>query len=187
MAAGVSSLSGVVAAIRAWTSPADMRTRVIAVDGPGGAGKSTLAAYLARELDAVVVSTDDFASWDNPIDWWPELINKVLAPLAAGRKARYTPTSWGGPPKSDVVIEPGGTVVLEGVSASREAFRPYLAYSIWIETPRDLRLRRGLARDGEGARDDWDRWMAEEDAYVEGEQPAEHVDVVLPGDADLWT
>lgn len=164
-----------------------MTTRVIAVDGPGGAGKSTLASCLARELDAAIVSTDDFASWANPIDWWPDLIEKVLAPLAAGRNVQYTPTSWGGPPKGDVIIQPGGTVLLEGVGASREAFRPYLTYSIWIETPRELRLRRGLARDGEDARDDWDRWMAAEDAYVERERPAEHADVVLPGDADLWT
>lgn len=164
-----------------------MTTRIIAVDGPGGAGKSSLAAYLARELDAPIVHTDDFASWDNPIEWWPDLIEKVLSPLATGRPARYTPATWGGPKKEEIVIEPGAFVVLDGVTASREAFRRYLAYSIWIETPRQLRLRRGLDRDGENAREAWNRWMAEEDAYVEREQPAHRADVVLPGDADLWT
>jgi hypothetical protein len=29
----------------------------------------------------------------------------------------------------------------------------------------------------------WERWMAEEDAYIERERPHEHADVVLPGDA----
>jgi hypothetical protein len=28
--------------------------------------------------------------------------------------------------------------------------------------------------------------MDEEDGYVARERPAEHVDVVLPGDQDLW-
>jgi uridine kinase len=163
-----------------------MTTRIIAVDGPGGAGKSSLAAYLAQELNARIVHTDEFASWENPIDWWPELIDRVLAPLAAGRPARYAPTTWGGPERDEVVVEPGDFVLLEGVSASRSAFQPYLAYSIWIETPRKMRLRRGLQRDGEEARADWERWMAEEDAYVEREQPAERADLVLRGDQDLW-
>lgn len=163
-----------------------MTTRIVAIDGPGGAGKTSLASYLARELDAPIVHTDDFAGWDNPIDWWPELIEKVLAPLAAGRPARYTPTTWEGPGKEDVVVDPGGLVILEGVTASRHAFRPYLAYAIWIKTPRALCLRRGLDRDGEAARGNWERWMAEEDAYIKRERPAEHADLVLPGDADLW-
>lgn len=164
-----------------------MRTRVIAIDGPGGAGKSSLAHYLAHELDAPIVHTDDFASWDNPLEWWPQLIEKVLRPIAAGQSARYGPTSWGGPANPQVVIEPCNFVLLEGVSASREAFRPFLAFSIWVETPRNVRLRRGLLRDGEQARADWDRWMAEEDAYVELEQPAARADLVLRGDVDLCT
>jgi uridine kinase len=179
-------LRHLVDAIRSAKLPAGMVTRIIAIDGPGGAGKSSLAERLARELDAPVVHTDDFASWDNPIEWWPDLIEKVFRPIAAGQAASYRPTSWGGPAKPEVVIEPASFVILEGVSASREAFRPYLAYSIWIETPRGVRLRRGLQRDGEHARDNWDRWMAEEDTYAEREQPASHADAVLRGDADLW-
>jgi uridine kinase len=163
-----------------------MRTRIVAIDGPGGAGKSSLAVYLARELGAPIIQTDDFASWDNSLEWWPDLLETVLRPIAAGQPVRYMPTSWGAPAKTQVVIEPGDFVLLEGVSASREAFRPYLAFSIWVETPREVRLRRGLDRDGEQAREDWERWMAEEDAYVERERPADHADLVLSGDADAW-
>jgi uridine kinase len=128
---------------------------------------------------------DDFASWQNPVDWWPELIEKALKPLATGQPARYQPTNWGGTEKEPVAIQPGGFVILEGVSASREAFRPYLTYSIWIETPRELRLKRGLERDGEEARAQWEQWMAEEDDYIEREKPQEHADLVLPGDQDF--
>jgi uridine kinase len=161
-------------------------TRLIAIDGPGGAGKSSLAAWLAEELDAAVIHTDDFASWDNPVDWWPELIERALRPLAAGEPARFQPTVWAGEERAPVVVEPGGTVLLEGVTAARIAFRPYLAYSIWIETDRALRLRRGIDRDGEGARAQWERWMEEEDRYIESERPAEHADVVLSGGRNLW-
>jgi hypothetical protein len=48
----------------------------IAIDGRGGSGKSTLAKLLSEWLDAQVVRTDDFASWDNPLDWWPLAIEK---------------------------------------------------------------------------------------------------------------
>jgi Tfp pilus assembly pilus retraction ATPase PilT len=44
--------------------------RLVAVDGPGGSGKSTFAACLsAAANNAPIVHTDDFASWDNPINW----------------------------------------------------------------------------------------------------------------------
>jgi uridine kinase len=84
------------------------------------------------------------------------------------------------------VIEPAAFVILDGVTASRDAFRPFLAFSIWIETPREVRLRRGLERDGPHARAQWEDWMQAEDRYVERERPAEHADRVLPGDQDWW-
>jgi uridine kinase len=128
------------------------------------------------------VHTDDFASWDDPTDWWPDLLAQVLVPLSEGRAATFVPNDWGGPPKPRVTVEPRGTVVLEGVTASREAFRPYLALSIWVETPRELCLARGLERDGEAMRPQWEAWMAAEDAYIERERPQERADLVLRGD-----
>jgi uridine kinase len=173
--------------VKSARAPVGVATRLIAIDGPGGAGKTSLATWLGKELDAPVVHTDEFASWEDTVNWWPELIERVLEPLAAGEPARYQPTSWAGEKHEPVVLDPGvGTVILEGVTATRRAFRPYLAYSIWIETERTLRLQRGIARDGELAREQWERWMAEEDRYIAAERPAAHADAVLRGDRDLW-
>ncbi len=181
------TMQDVVRSIRDSRAPKGIRWRVVAVDGHGGSGKSSLAAWLADALDAPVVHTDDFASWDNPIDWWPALLETVLRPLAEGQPARYVPNSWGGPSRSEVTIEPTDFVLLEGVTATRAAFRPYLAFSIWVETPKDLRLRRGLERDGEAMRGQWYSWMEEEERYVADESPAAHADLILPGDRNLWT
>ena len=179
----------VVEAVKRRQPPKGMSTKVIAVDGPGGAGKSSLAESLAQALGgAQIVHTDDFASPENPLDWWSRLIEDVLEPLSRNHSGRYRRTNWTGDEGhvewGEVV--PAEFVVLEGVSASRSAFRPFLSYSIWIETPRELRLNRGLERDGRQARDRWEQWMTEEDEYVEREKPQQAVDLVLRGDQDLW-
>ncbi|HXR12510.1 MAG TPA: hypothetical protein VN770_09460, partial [Gaiellaceae bacterium] len=64
------ALEPLIRAIRAAQAPSGVGTRIVAVDGAGGAGKSSLAERLASRLGASIVHTDDFASWDNPVDWW---------------------------------------------------------------------------------------------------------------------
>jgi uridine kinase len=181
------SLNDVVEAVRAAAPPSGMTTKIVAVDGPGGAGKSTLAARLAEALgDVQVLPTDDFASWENPLEWWRRAIDEALQPLSRNQPARFKRTDWENEGRDRWRhVDPAEYLVLEGVSASREAFQPFLTYSIWVETPRELRLSRGLERDGEEARPQWEQWMAEEDAYVERERPHERADVILRGDTEL--
>ena len=73
-------------------------------------------------------------------------------------------------------------LILEGVTASRDAFRPYLTYTIWVDAPADVRLARGLRRDGPGSRAQWEAWMAAEEEYRRRERPDERADVVVRGD-----
>jgi uridine kinase len=182
-------LHGIADAVRAKRRPPGMTTSIVAIDGPGGAGKSTLAEHVSRALGgAAVLHTDDFASWDNPLDWWPRLIADVLEPLSRNEPARYRRTDWSGTGCEQwVEVAPAEFVVLEGVSSAREAFRPFLTFAIWIDAPWALRLERGLQRDGQGARAQWEKWMAQEDEYAERERPQEWADLVLPGDQDLWS
>lgn len=182
-------LSEIAEAVRAKEPPSGMSTKIVAIDGLGGAGKSTLAELLASELGgAPRIRTDDFASWDNPLNWWPRVVREVLEPLSRSQVARYRRTNWGNEDREEwEEVAPSEFVILEGVSSSREAFRPFLTYSIWVETPREVRLKRGLDRDGQEARALWEKWMAEEDDYVAREQPRAGADMVLPGDEDLWS
>jgi len=53
-------------------------------------------------------------------------------------------------------------VILEGVTCTRLEAASRLACSIWVEAPEDLRLQRGLERDGTDHRQLWLTWMAEE-------------------------
>lgn len=160
-----------------------MAVRVVAVDGFGGAGKSTLAAALAAQLDGCpVVPTDDFASWEDPLGWWPRLLLEVLEPLAQGTPVRYQRRDWEAGVLGDWRQVPEHPfLVLEGVSSSRAAFEPYLAYRVWVDCAREERLRRGLERDGAGALPAWKRWMAAEEAWAVEERPCERADCRVAG------
>jgi energy-coupling factor transporter ATP-binding protein EcfA2 len=155
---------------------------LVAVDGPSGSGKSTLADELAADLGATIVRTDDFATWDDPVAWWPRLRDGVLVPLAAARPGRYTRTEWtnGSPrPGSMITVNPPKVLLLEGVSAGRRSVRRFLSALVWCEVPdRAERLERAVARDGESCRAPLVAWQEFEDGWfaVDGTKAAaEHV------------
>jgi uridine kinase len=174
----------VVEAARRSTAPGPMRCKIVAIDGLGGAGKSTLAFRVARELGSPpVIHTDDFASWDNPVDWYERMLEQVLLPLANRRPARYQRFDWDRNALAEWhTIDADDFLIIEGVTASRIAFRPYLAVTVWVQTSRAERLRRAIARDTPGAADSWEAWMRDEDAYVAREHPSDHADLVVSGE-----
>ena len=185
---GASELSSAVSAVAA---PA---TRVVLVDGLGGAGKSVLAAALAEQLGAPVVQGDDFyrplaqqrrsgaEGIGAPFDW-RRLERQVLAPLSRGEGARYRRYDWDSDRLGEWVSVPGqDTVVVEGVYLLRDELRRYASVSIWVETPSDVRLARGIERDGEAARSRWiDEWMPAEDVYVAAMRPDAAAMLVVGG------
>jgi uridine kinase len=182
-------LARVIGEVRKRRPPDGMITRIVAIDGCGGAGKSSFAQHLSCALGgATIVETDEFASWDNPIDWWPHLVDRLLVPISRNEVARFAPSRWeAGTDPDVVVVEPTEFMILEGVTASREAFMPYVTYSIWIDASAELRLQRGLDRDGHDALKQWETWMAEEERYCSRERPDDRADLVIRGDRNLWT
>lgn len=157
--------------------------RLVAVDGPGGAGKTTFAALLASALGgAPVVHTDDFASWDNPVQWWPRLLEQVIEPLSRAARTRYQRYDWATRSLAEWIdVDPAPVIVIEGVSAARTEWRDRLSFIVWIETPREERVRRGLERDGADALDDWETWGAAEDQHYRNDPTRRHADVVVDG------
>jgi hypothetical protein len=158
--------------------------RLVAVDGPSGSGKSTFARELVAEFDnAVLVSTDDFATWDDPVSWWPRLDDGVLRPLAEGRPGRYQRVEWvdGIPrPGAHRTVEVPEVLVLEGVSAGRHAVRSRLSALIWCDHPDPVeRLERAVARDGEACRSHLARWQRFEEGWFAVDQTRGHAGFVV--------
>lgn len=172
-------------------SPKVGHTRFIAIDGHGGSGKSTLAEMLAKQLDAEIIHTDDFAGWDNPENWWPLVIERVFEPIKNGATTLDYPRSkwWEEHNPEPVVNQPVTNVmILEGVSALRKEFRPYISFGIFVDTPSDVCLQRGFERDKgqDGKSDDeikrmWQDWYEKEAVYVARDNPKAFADVVLNG------
>ncbi|QFZ16248.1 uridine kinase family protein [Saccharothrix syringae] len=162
--------------------------RLVAVDGPSGSGKTTYAARLAGELGAggaavVVVPTDHFATWTDPVAWWPRLLHGVLEPLWRGEGGSYRRMDWseGWPRLGERVTVPVPDVlVLEGVSAARRCLAPRLDEAVWVELPDPAeRLARAVARDGEASRAHLVRWQAFERGWFAVDGTRERADRVV--------
>lgn len=178
--AAVTTYDSIVQRILALPRP----VRIVAIDGPGGSGKSTFARRLADAAGgAQVVPTDDFASWDNPVNWWPRLLEQVLEPLARGEAGRYQRFDWPTNRLAEwIAVEPAPIVVVEGVSSARLEWQHHLSFVVWVDTERETRLRRGLERDGEDQRAQWETWMAAEDDHFAAHRTRERADVIVDGD-----
>lgn len=171
-----------IAALR----PRQRRTVLVAIDGHGGAGKSDLAAWLSARLDGKVIHIDDFGRPGHPYDaWdWERFSQQVLSPLTDDRGARYQRYDWDQDRLAEWIEVPAlGLVIAEGVSTTRAEVGDPWDLNVWVECPYDLRLARGVARDGEAMRDTWvNVWMPEEDRYVAEQRPHDRADYIVRGD-----
>ena len=156
-------------------------THVVAVDGPSGSGKTTLAARLAAALDAPVVHMDDlYPGWDGLEDAVPRLAEWVLEPLSRKESARYRRYDWDRGEYAewhDVPDTP--VVVVEGVASAARAVAPHLSVVVWMEARPDVRMDRGMERDGETYRPHWERWARQEDAHFAADDTRSRADVVV--------
>ena len=160
-------------------------TRLICVDGPAGSGKSVLAQAVAQALDgAPVVHMDDlYPGWDGLADVGGVVL-ALLRPLAERRPGRYRRYDWtAGEYAEGHVVAPGPWLVLEGVGAGGSARARWTTLLVWVEAPAELRLERGIRRDGEELREHWLRWMADEKTHFDRDSTRERADVHVDGTA----
>lgn len=159
-------------------------TTLIGIDGLGGAGKSTVAKFIKDSIpDTIIVEMDDFYVPELTRDDWDRVYEQVIRPLKNDSPAYYQRFDWDTKRLAEWhSIEPKGVVVIEGVYALHEKLKDAYDYKIWVECPYEIRLQRGLERDGEDARSWWvDEWMPKEERYKESQKPQQAVDIIIDG------
>ncbi len=160
------------------------RTRLVCVDGPAGSGKSTLATQIAVELVCQVVHLDDlYEGWEAGPDGGARRLREwVLDPFVDGRPGRYRRYDWVADAYAEEhVVERAPFLVVEGCGAAARQVDRWTSLRVWVEADDTERLRRGLDRDGDGAREHWVRWMEDEAAHYAREQTRDRADIVLDG------
>jgi uridine kinase len=167
----------IVAAIRGWQTNAPPPL-VVAIDGHGAAGKTTIAAAVSTALDAVIVHTDSYFGGTLETDDqrpmahyydWEALRREALQPAIDW--LRSGPGIGSGP----------GLILVEGVSAAAPALADLVAHTVFVATPEPIRIERLHNRIAD---EEWDEgWLAAERVYF-ASRPPESFDLVVPGSTE---
>ena len=158
---------------------------VLAIDGPAGSGKTTLAKELAQaDGNSYTVHIDDlYEGWAQTLT--PKLTEKLLKLLAEVRDEnliRFTPFNWVENKMAAEMEHPAPRfLILEGVGSAQSAIREFVSLSLWIEVLPDIGLERVIARDGAGVAQFMPAFLLLQDAHFEKEASKKSADYRLSG------
>jgi hypothetical protein len=166
------------------------RPRVFAIDGRGGAGKTTLAERLRRSVPgSAVVHTDDVAWHHACFEWGDLLVEKILEPLHRGTAVSFRPDAWvrRDRPGSITVPAGAGVVWVEGTGVIRDELAPWLDASIWMQGDLGEQERLLAARDGDSPeqREHVVNWLAEELPFLLRERPWARATMIVAGPSPI--
>lgn len=161
--------------------------RLVTIDGPAGAGKTTLAADLAERLRArgasvETVHLDDlYDGWDGLDERLTEHLSEwIVTPLANGRPARHPVYDWSaGAFGSWRDVPPADVVIIEGVGAGQPVVADVATLRIWADAPPHVRRKRDLARGAAGVAGRWDEWARREAGHFARSRARERADVIV--------
>ena len=127
--------------------------QVIAIDGPAGSGKTTLANQLSKDLANVeIIHMDDlYHGWSDAFSarLTASVINQILAPISQGVEFNYEIYDWNSKKFYKSKLVPKGKIyILDGVGSGQLQFRKYLSKIIWLDIADEEGLTRVINRDG---------------------------------------
>jgi uridine kinase len=180
---GLEEDAAAVAARALRSAPALGPVRLLCVDGPAGAGKTTLAVALVAELEPLVgpvpvVHGDDvYEGWPvvagtpDRVDAFPllaeRLEQRLLSPWRRGADGEHPVWDWyagaWGPTRT---LPARPVAILEGVGLGAAALRAHAVVSVWVATRAD-RLARVLERDGADLDEQMRGWQVDEQRWFE--------------------
>lgn len=161
------------------------RTIILTIDGPAGAGKTTLAQEISAAFpDSEVIHMDDlYRGW--LLTLGPTLtreLQSILDQLNESEDISYGKFDWA---ENKVgyfhSFKTPTLLILEGVGAGQEAIAQSVDISVWVDIPIPVGLERVLKRDGESIASQMELFLLDQEAYFTAELPQERAAFQISG------
>ncbi|MEY4437656.1 MAG: hypothetical protein RL249_68, partial [Actinomycetota bacterium] len=167
----------------------DVAQPIIAIDGPAGAGKTTLAhdikLALAQHYAVTEIHMDDlYNGWDDALtsQLTRTITNQILEPVFQGKSFGYRKYDWLNKRFGDLqTYSAPALLILEGVGAGQKSTRKFTDQLIWIDIDMEVGLQRVLNRDGGHLETEMRIWQIREQEHFESENTRECATIRVDG------
>ena len=159
---------------------------VIAIDGPAGAGKTTLAheifLALSNKMSVQVIHMDDlYNGWDDALGIsLTDTLEAITAAYLSGVEHTIKIFNWQLMMfDREEVIVPTDYLILEGVGAAQAMVRNAGAVTYWLDIDAETGLKRVLARDGAHIEKEMRQWQIQQSVHFAKDQTRENCEFKL--------
>ena len=159
---------------------------LLAIDGPAGAGKTTLAAQLEKDLSANgtvrVIHLDDlYSGWTTALgNDLTEVLDRLASAHLAGQPCTVKLFNWISMSfDREEVIVPTDVLILEGVGAAQVIVRDAGAITYWIDVEPHIGLQRVLERDGSVVQAFMNQWQIDQEKHFARDETRENCEFKL--------
>lgn len=181
------SLTEIVAAINSGERRGK-HGQIIAIDGPAGAGKTTLAKKLQNafsDKNVHVIHMDDlYDGWENALtnNLSRILEQSIAKPVSDGKSYEYRKYDWLAQRYGELKRYPHPQLlILEGVGSGQRSVRKYLDQLIWIDIESEVGLKRVLVRDGDYIESNMRIWQMRESEHFRQENTRDCATIRIDG------
>jgi uridine kinase len=124
---------------------------------------------------------DLYNGWDKALSSeLTELLNYIAQAHSQSQPISLSKFNWAESAFSPAeAIDDAQLIILEGVGSGQSAIREYLSALIWIDIDESKGLSRVLERDGEGIRNQMQKWLVTQEQHFALEKTENAADFVL--------
>ena len=159
---------------------------LLAIDGPAGAGKTTLAAKLEVELSAhstvrTIHMDDLYNGWDGALGQsLTDTLEEIASAHLSDQECTIKVFNWHLMKfDREEIIAPTDYLILEGVGAAQSVVRKAGATTYWLDIDTETGLKRVLARDGAQIEKQMRLWQIQQSIHFDLDQTRENCEFKL--------
>ncbi|MFM8620885.1 MAG: uridine kinase [Candidatus Nanopelagicaceae bacterium] len=156
--------------------------QIILIDGPAGAGKTTLALELQSELNCEIVHLDYvYDGWENALSSsLTEVLVDLVSAFLKGIEFELPVYNWEAMSFDSVrIIKPAPALIIEGVGAGQSAIRGTASALYWLDIDYETGLERVLQRDGVQIESQMRAFKVSEATHFEVERTRDFADFII--------